>query len=82
MFSLIVVATYSLELRGKMLVMCFIEMGVLHSLFVPILSFVISRVFVLLLLDSSEVTLRVGTNFQVFGCYLVFVYVVVWSGGL
>ena len=48
-----------------MLVMCLIEMGVLHSLFVPILSFVISRVFVLLLLDSSEVILRVGTNFQV-----------------
>ena len=41
-FSLIVVTTYLLELRGKMLVMCFIEMGVLHSLFVPFLSFVIS----------------------------------------
>ena len=41
-FSLIVVATYSVGLRGKMLVMCFVEMGVLHSLFVSFLSFVIS----------------------------------------
>ena len=41
-FSLIVVATYSVGLRGKMLVMCFVEMGVLHALFVSFLSFVIS----------------------------------------